>query len=37
MTSKPPKSPQEKALSYANDCRNIYGESDKASRKAIPA
>ncbi|WP_420478302.1 hypothetical protein [Brevundimonas sp. FT23028] len=38
MTRKTPKSPQEKkALSYANDCRNIYGESDKASRKAIPA
>ncbi|QDH73006.1 hypothetical protein [Brevundimonas sp. M20] len=38
MTRKTPKSPQEKkALSYANDCRNTYGESDKASRKAIPA
>lgn len=38
MTSKPPKSPQEKkALSYAHDRRNTYGESDKASRKAIPA
>jgi hypothetical protein len=29
--------PQEKkALSYARDCRNTYGENDKASRKAIP-
>lgn len=38
MTSKPPKSPQEKkALSYAHDRRNTYGESDKGSRKAIPA
>jgi hypothetical protein len=33
----PPKSPQEKkALSYAKDRRNAYGENDKASRKAIP-
>lgn len=32
------KSPQEKkALSYARDRRNTYGENDKASRKAIPA
>lgn len=32
------KSPQEKkALSYARDRRNAYGENDKASRKAIPA
>jgi hypothetical protein len=31
------KSPQEKkALSYAKDRRNVYGENDKASRKAIP-
>ena len=31
------KSPQEKkALSYAKDRRNAYGESDKASRRAIP-
>ena len=31
------KSPQEKrANSYAKDRRNAYGESDKASRKAIP-
>ncbi len=31
------KTPQEKkALSYAKDRRNLYGESDKASRKAIP-
>lgn len=38
MTEKPPKTPQEKkALSYANDRRNSYGENDKASRKAIPA
>lgn len=34
---KPPKSPREKkALSYQRDCRNGYGENDKASRKAIP-
>ncbi len=32
------KSPQQKkALSYAKDRRNTFGESDKASRKAIPA
>ena len=32
------KTPQEKkALSYAKDRRNTFGESDKASRKAIPA
>src|SRR5687768_12033325 len=31
-----PKSPQEKkALSYAKDRRNAYGENDKASRDAI--
>jgi len=31
------KTPQEKKiLSYAKDCRNVYGENDKASRKAIP-
>jgi hypothetical protein len=31
------KSPQEKkALSYEKDCRNSYGENDKASRKLIP-
>lgn len=29
--------PQEKkALSYARDCRNAYGNNDKAARKAIP-
>jgi hypothetical protein len=27
---------EEKALSYARDCRNAYGENDKASRKLIP-
>ena len=38
MNEKRPKTPQEKkSLSYANDCRNTYGENDKASRKAIPA
>ncbi|MDQ1192005.1 Asp-tRNA(Asn)/Glu-tRNA(Gln) amidotransferase A subunit family amidase [Brevundimonas vesicularis] len=38
MDEKRPRSPQEKkSLSYANDCRNTYGENDKASRKAIPA
>ncbi len=32
------RSPQEKkALSYAKDRRNAYGQNDKASRKAIPA
>jgi hypothetical protein len=37
MRSKPPKSPQtKKALSYAKDRRNDYGENDKASRRAIP-
>jgi hypothetical protein len=31
------RSPQEKkSLSYANDRRNVYGESSKASRKNIP-
>ncbi|MEV6275719.1 hypothetical protein [Nocardia sp. NPDC051832] len=31
------KTPQEKKrLSYAKDCRNEYGENDKASRKNIP-
>jgi hypothetical protein len=31
------KTPQEKkALSYAKDRRNVYGENDKASRKIIP-
>ena len=30
------KTPQEKkALSYAKDCRNVYGENDKTSRVAI--
>ena len=38
MSEKQPRSPQDKkALSYANDRRNAYGESDKASRKAVPA
>ena len=38
MTDKPPKTPQDKkALSYAKDRRNTYGENDKSSRKAIPA
>jgi hypothetical protein len=38
MSAKPPRTPQEKkALSYANDGRNTYGENDKSSRKAIPA
>ena len=38
MDEKRPRTPQEKkSLSYANDCRNTYGENDKASRKAIPA
>lgn len=38
MTGKPPKTPQDKkALSYAKDRRNTYGENDKSSRKAIPA
>ncbi len=31
------KTPQEKkALSYSKDCRNTYGENEKASRKNIP-
>ncbi|MEU7142104.1 hypothetical protein ABZ942_21830 [Nocardia sp. NPDC046473] len=31
------RSPQEKKqLSYAKDCRNGYGENDKASRKNLP-
>ncbi len=35
---KPPRTPQEKkALSYERDRRNAYGESDKGSRKTIPA
>jgi hypothetical protein len=30
------RSPQEKkALSYARDCRNVYGENDKSSRTII--
>lgn len=38
MSAKPPKTPQEKkSLSYMRDRRNVYGENDKASRKAIPA
>jgi hypothetical protein len=38
MSQKKPRSPHEKkALSYAHDRRNTYGENDKASRKAIPA
>ena len=38
MPEKTRRSPQEKkALSYARDRRNAYGENDKASRKAIPA
>jgi len=37
MTGKAPRSPQEKkALSYERDCRNVYSENDKASRKLIP-
>jgi len=37
MPKKRFRSPQEKkALSYQKDCRNTYGENDKASRKAIP-
>src|ERR1700761_813602 len=37
MSQSPLKSPQEKkALSYAKDRRNAYGENAKASRKAIP-
>jgi hypothetical protein len=31
------KSPQEKKeASLLNDCRNVYGENDKASRKRVP-
>ncbi|NNU16802.1 hypothetical protein HK107_10780 [Parvularcula sp. ZS-1/3] len=38
MPDKKKRSPQEKkALSYAKDRRNDYGENDKASRKAVPA
>ncbi|AQR74985.1 hypothetical protein [Sphingomonas sp. LM7] len=40
MKGRPPitRTPQDKkALSLAKDRRNAYGESDKASRKAIPA
>jgi hypothetical protein len=37
MPRKRQRSPGEKkALSYAKDRRNCYGENDKASRKAIP-
>ena len=37
MPEKNKKSPQQKkTLSLAKDRRNIYGENDKASRKAIP-
>lgn len=37
MSEKKARSPQEKkALSYAKDRRNTYGENDKASRKLIP-
>jgi hypothetical protein len=37
MSKKPPRSPREKkALSYAKDRRNDYGENDKAARTAIP-
>ena len=37
MGGKKQRSPQEKkALSYAKDRRNAYGENDKASRKLIP-
>lgn len=37
MPTNAPKTPQQKkALSYAKDRRNVYGENDKASRKAIP-
>ena len=34
-TKRPPA--EKKALSYAKDRRNNYGENDKSSRKAIPA
>jgi hypothetical protein len=37
MSRKPPKSPSEKkALSLKKDCRNTYGNNQKAARKAIP-
>lgn len=37
MTTKPPKTPQQKkSHSLKRDCRNVYGENDKAARKAIP-
>jgi len=37
MPRKTPHSPQQKkALSYKTDRRNCYGQTDKASRKAIP-
>ena len=37
VSKKKSRSPQDKkALSYANDRRNTYGENSKASRKAIP-
>lgn len=37
MPLKKRRSPQErKALSYAKDRRNAYGQNDKAARKAIP-
>lgn len=37
VSKKPPKSPPEKkALSLKKDCRNTYGENQKAARKAIP-
>jgi hypothetical protein len=38
MSDDQPKTPQQKkALSYSKDRRNVFGENDKASRKAIPA
>lgn len=38
MPKKKVKSPQQKkALSLAKDRRNVYGETDKGSRKTIPA
>jgi hypothetical protein len=38
MSDRASKTPQQKkALSYRKDCRNIYGNSDKAARNAIPA
>ncbi|MBB5714171.1 hypothetical protein [Sphingomonas aerophila] len=37
MPEKPPQTPQQKkALSLARDCRNTYGNNQKAARKAIP-